>query len=508
MIEPGTTDLPHLPHSPRGGDRFEVHITGLDGDGAGTGALDALVGPQRAPRRYVWHVRGAIPGDHLAMEADGSGRGDVWGRVVDVITPSPDRVTPPCPHFGRGPGDRPVCGGCTLQALPYAMQLAAKHDRVRRCLNGSGLREPPMLPIVAAPSTLNYRNKMEFSFGHEGGRLVLGLHPPGMRYEILALDQCRLPHPLTAAVLPRVAERLGAMGLMPHNERTGAGWLRNLTVRDALHTGQRLVELTVGGAERVVIDGQERGFDDALAEIGRVLADVFGHAGARVDSMWGSRHLAAPRTPTRLESTLLMGEPVIREELHLAGDPALSLEIHPRAFFQPNTAQAERLYALVRDACVELGDPTNLHALDLYCGTGTIGLCLARRVGRVTGIELVAEAVDNARRNARYNGVDNAEFIAGDVGRVLAERGLDRPGAADVVVVDPPRGGLSPDAVERVATIGARRIVYVSCNPLSLGRDMALLRRSGYAAQRVAPVDLFPQTAHVETVAVLDRVVG
>jgi 23S rRNA (uracil1939-C5)-methyltransferase len=278
--------------------------------------------------------------------------------------------------------------------------------------------------------------------------------------------------------------------------------LETLTIREGKRTGERLVELVTSDVQRCRYRGEEVEVSVVVADFRQTVLAIGPEVG--VDALYWTRRCAARGQRTRYESTLLDGSPVLRERLEIADGRSLRFEIHPRAFFQPNTLQAEVLYSEVIEAS-GLKSRRVGRVLDLYCGTGTIGLCLAHRADQVVGIELVAEAVENARRNAALNGIDNVVFHQGDVAQVLESEGLVDAGAVDLLVVDPPRNGLTPAALELVAKLDVPRVVYVSCTPRSLARDLSVLCRHGYRLRRVRPVDMFPHTWHVETVAVLDR---
>ncbi len=501
----GTSGNPvAVAHGPRRGERFVLRVEELDGDGLGVARLHALLGPQQVPRTWRFELRATFPGDVVEVEAGGARRGDAWGRVVALHEASPWREPPRCPHAAASPADRRACGGCPLQAIPHARQLGAKHERVERLLVRALGPETVVRAPIAAPSPWNWRNKMELSFGRDAdGAFALGQHPGGYRYEVFRLRECHLLPPDAAALAVQLGAELEGLGLEPHDERRAQGWLRTLTVR-ATTTGDRLLEVTTADVDAVATGTGELAQPDAAALLVPALARAEAVGGGRCTSFWWTRHRARAGERTRIESTLLRGAPTIDEELVIDGAGTLRFAIHPRAFFQPNTVQAGRLYAEVLRRVTEAVEPGDT-VLDLYCGTGTIGVAVAAAGHRVIGIELEPSAVENGRANAARNDVA-LELHAGDVAAVLAETGLDRPGAAGVVIVDPPRSGLTPAALERIVSIGARRIVYVSCNPLSLARDAAMLIRSGYVAREVQPVDMFPHTAHIENVVALDRI--
>jgi 23S rRNA (uracil1939-C5)-methyltransferase len=350
--------------------------------------------------------------------------------------------------------------------------------------------------VIRTPLSLEdpwfYRNKMEMTFGYDADRaLALGLHPPGYRYEVFSMAECFLQSEESTALTRAVAEWARAWELTPFVSKERGGFLRTLMIREGKRTGDRLLELVTEPFE-----GHAQG-DPPPAAIDAFLETVLS-AGVAVSTVYWTRIHAVAGARTWMEELLLHGPPTLREELHVPGQPPLCFEIHPRAFFQPNTRGAELLYEQVVQACGALEEK---HVLDLYCGTGTIALYLARHARAVVGIELEPDAVNNARANARNNGIDNVTFYAGDVGKVLAEMSP----RADVVVVDPPRSGLDVSARQNLVATGAPRLVYVSCNPEALARDLVALEHSGFRLLSIQPLDLFPQTAHIENVAIFVR---
>jgi 23S rRNA (uracil1939-C5)-methyltransferase len=331
-------------------------------------------------------------------------------------------------------------------------------------------------PIVAAQQPWRYRNKLEYSFGQDGdGRLVCGFHAPGRFDLIEPLDDCLLASEAGNEARRRVFEWCRAEGLGAYDRRAHRGLLRNLVVREGRRTGQLQVRL-------VTSPGELRA--EALAEA----------AGA--DGVWWTRTESMGETTAGGETRLVAGAPYLEEEL--AG---LRFRVSPEAFFQTNTEMAERLYGVA----AEYADLRGFERVfDLYCGIGTLGLTLAPRAASLWGLEVVEEAVADAIENAALNEIDNASFFAGDVRLALRDM-VARAGRPDVCVVDPPRSGLSKKVVRRVIEAAPRRIVYVSCNPTTLAPNAAQLVEAGYALRRVRAVDMFPQTPHIECVALLER---
>jgi 23S rRNA (uracil1939-C5)-methyltransferase len=388
-----------------------------------------------------------------------------------------------------------VCGGCQLQHLDYPAQAEAKGRQVEAILRRIGGLEVDVEPILAARESYEYRNKMEYSFGearwlepHEldgpGGldRFALGLHVPGRHDRILNISRCHLQSDAGSAVVRTVRELAAAGGLPAYSTRTHRGFWRFLVVREGANTGERMVHLITAGAAP-----GSREWNAVETVAAALRARDFG-----ITSLLHGMTDAKASVAVAERVRTLFGEPVIRETLL-----GFTFTVGPGTFFQTNTAQAERLFrAVLERGRFEPGQ----RVWDLYCGVGAITLPVARLVGSVHGVEAVPEAVEAARGNAAANGVGNATFATGDLKDGLPEG--DHP---DAVVLDPPRTGVHPKALARLADLAPPRIVYVSCNPTTLARDLGVLAGSGYAVESVLPVDMFPHTGHVECVAALSR---
>ena len=443
---------------PRKGDELELRIDRLAHGGAGVARSEG----------YVVFVRGAVPGDLVRARITRSKRSFGEADSIELIEPSPERVEPLAPH-----------PGAPWQVLPYERQLAEKEEQVRDALARIGrFDSPPVEPIVPALEQLHYRNKLEYSFGsdEQSGELVLGFHRAG-RFDLIddvALDV------LASKRVDELREIVKAwcreQGLSAWDRRGQHGLLRNLVVREGRRTGQLQARIVTspGGSFDV----------DSLA------------AASPVESFLWTRAASVAETTREGETQIVKGPAAIEEELS-----GLRFRISPDAFFQTNTEMAERLYG----AAVELAGLSGREkVLDLFCGIGTIALVLALDAGEVWGLEIVEEAVADAIENARLNGIDNAHFFAGDV-RLAMRPLLEKSGSADVVVVDPPRAGLSQKVVRRVLEAEAKKIVYVSCNPTTLAPNARQMVDAGYELKTVRPVDMFPQTPHIECVALLER---
>jgi 23S rRNA (uracil1939-C5)-methyltransferase len=424
---------------------------------------------------FVVFVRRGLPGDRVRARVTKVKRSHAEALAVDVLEAGPQRVDAPCAHY-------PACGGCRFQDLAYESQLAQKHAWVHDALQRlGGIAEPPLQPIVPCePEIFHYRNKMEYSFAPAPSGAVIGFHKAGRWDEVLDIEKCWLTTAAGNAIREAVRDWAREEGLEPYDQVENTGYLRHLVVREGRNTGQLLVQLVTAPGEKF-----ERGY---FVDVCRKIPGV-----ASVHWSVNDR----PAEVTNLPTELLWGEEWIEEELS-----GLRFRVRPNAFLQTNTWMAEKLYALARDAAQLSGDET---VWDLYCGIGTIGLSMARDALTVWGIEVSEESVACALENAELNTITNAAFFAGNVGEVVEEL-LDRSGAPDVVVVDPPRAGLAGKALRRLGKIAAPRLVYVSCNPTTLASDVKTLQAEyGYELLRATPVDMFPHTPHVECVALLER---
>lgn len=502
-----------LPHSPRHGELFDLLVEGLTLDGMGVASVSTLVGPQKQPLNYKFHIRKGLPGDRVRVQVETRNKRVFLAHITEYLEPSKMRIEPRCRHFGRREIEGQGCGGCTFQSLSYRHQLMNKERLIKQQMIDHKVDPGLVYPMIGQEDPWYYRNKMEFSFGTTGEReFALGLYPKGYRYQVLNLKECFLESEFTSNFLPKIKDWAMEMGLKPYREGDQSGFLRNLSIREGKRTGERMIELMTTHRPQAECGDK---MVDATEIAQRFKAFILSEAPDDFTSIYWTQQYVERGERTRFIEHHLHGSPVLLEKMHLPGDQILSFEIHPRAFFQPNTRQAEVLYAevLKHTGLLEGGagaeeeeGAKKKRILDLYCGTGTIGLCMAPFAEHVVGIELQPNAVDNARQNAQKNGIDNITFFAGDVGAVLKEDAfIEAAGDIDLVVVDPPRSGLLKEAREQLKAINPPRIIYVSCNPKTLARDLADLSASGYTIDRIQPVDMFPHTYHVENVALLTR---
>jgi 23S rRNA (uracil1939-C5)-methyltransferase len=450
-VEPTTATRPAR------GEVLELTVDSLAFGGAGVARLNG----------YVVFVADGMPGDRVRAEVQKANRAYAEARAIEILSPGPERIAPRALH-----------PGAPWQVLPYERQLEVKHAQVEDALRRIGrLEEFELEPIVPAVEPWRYRNKLEYSFGTDpDGRLVCGFHAPGRWEEIVPLSDCLLASEPANAARERVVEWCRAQGLTAFDRRTHEGFLRNLVVRESRRIGELQVRLVTSPGE---LD---------RASLAAAAQPVGGLLWTRTDSL--------AETTNEGETELLAGSDRLEEEIG-----GMRVRIAANAFFQTNTEMAERLYGLA----IEYAQPVGTERVyDLYCGIGTIGLLVAPRVAEVWGLELIEEAVADAIANARLNEVDNAHFFAGDVRLALREL-VQRAGRPDTLIVDPPRSGLSQKVVRRIIEAEPRRIVYVSCNPTTLAPNAAQLVEAGYRLRRVRPVDMFPQTPHIECVALLER---
>jgi 23S rRNA (uracil1939-C5)-methyltransferase len=448
---------------PERGTELELGVDALAYGGNGIARLEA---PSDGRGGYVVFVSGAIPGDRVRAVVTKRKRGYAEARTLEVLEPSRERIAPIADH-----------PGAPWQVLPYERQLAVKHEQVRDALTRIGKLEGFVLDeIVPAVAPWRYRNKLEYSFGSAAdGALVCGFHAPGSWHEIVPVSDCLLASEASNRARDQVLAWCRSNELQAMDRRTHTGLLRNLVVREGRRTGALQVRIVTGPGE---LD------TSSLA------------AAVQCDGLMWTRTDALAESTVGGDTSLVAGAAALEEEIG-----GLQLAISPLAFFQTNTEMAERLYAVA----AELADLKGWERVfDLYCGIGTVGLSIAARAGEVWGLEIVEAAVADAIANAKRNEVRNARFFAGDVRLALREL-VDEASRPDVCMIDPPRAGLSQKVVRRIIEAAPRRIVYISCNPTTLAPNAAQLVEAGYALRRVVPVDMFPQTPHIECVAVLDR---
>lgn len=453
------------------GEEISLKIEKLAYGGAGIGYL------QIDDKKLVVFVEGALPQDKVTAKLKKIKPNYLEADLEEVINKSPLRVKPRCPHAD-------VCGGCPLQTLSYDEQLRSKELQVKESLEHiGGFSNPPMEPIVGCKDPWFYRNKMEFSFGTrsiEDDEITVGLHPKHRRYDVFQVKSCFLETNDIGNLVLAVQKFAREYKLAPYNSKSNTGLLRSITVREGKRTGKRLINLLTSGEEFEPVSDFVKmlnGFKEAT-------------------SIYLTQQIAQKGRKTEFKQILLHGEKSLLETMILEDGSRLNFEILPLAFFQPNTLQGEILY----DTALRLGKISKKDIVfDLFCGTGTIGLFCAHKAKWVFGVDLNKNAIENAKSNAKINKIGNIEFAVGDTLKIVSER-TEKP---DVVIVDPPRAGLGEKLCDQLLRIKAPRIVYVSCNPTTLARDLKQLCEGAYILGIVQPVDMFPHTYHIETVCKL-----
>ena len=469
---------------PKKGAELDLYVESLAYGGQGVARHDGFV---------IFLSKGAVPGSRVKAMITKRRKGFAEARVLSELQASPHADAPRCAHFG-------VCGGCATQNYLYEQQLQQKQTQVADVFRRIGrLDGLDIRPIIGCGETYNYRNKMEFTFSPHAWLVdphqkeaapeqVLGLHVPGRFDKVLDIDECHLQHPLGNRVLALVKQLAARYELEPWDVHTHKGFLRHLVVRvaGAASEPQLMVNLVTS---REDVKRLKPLVDELVGQVPEVSSLINNINTRKATVAYGEWEVK------------LHGSPFITAQLR-----GLRFDISANSFFQTNTAQAGVLYEQIEKAANLDGSEM---LFDLYCGTGTIAIDLARQAREVAGFEMVDSAVDDAARNALANEVFNVRFFHADLGdRYFANHGkrlfkqVDKP---DVIVSDPPRAGMHPKLVKEVMDLAAKKIVYVSCNPATQARDVALLVEGGYQVKYLQPVDMFPHTPHIENLCVLDR---
>ncbi len=454
-----------------------VHIKTFNKKGWGVGSSSAVPGA-------VIEVIGALPSEEVLVELGRKRRRCCKGLLKQVIVPSSSRVTARCIHV-------PQCGGCVWQQIDYDQQVKLKQVKLASIV-GALCSEGVMQPIIPCDSPWAYRNKMEFSFSeNKAGEKFLGLIIAGSRGHVLNLEECHLVSPWFIDVLKRVRNWWNESDLKAYR-LDDSGALRTLILREGKRTGDKLIMLTVSGNPTYAL--KERDIKEFLSA---VASDV---RTERV-SVYLRIQQAIRGSPTQFFEIHLCGPDHLLETCRV-NEEEFTFKISPSSFFQPNTAQAEKLYAAARNMI----EGKKKHILDLYAGIATLGIVCASRAEKVTSIELNPYAVFDGESNIETNGISNVHIVCGDVGKILAALKLrDDWVAPDLVIVDPPRTGLDPAALEVLKEIASQEILYISCNPVTQVANIHELALAGYSLKKLQPVDQFPHTIHLETIALLQR---
>ena len=416
------------------------------------------------------YIKGAFPGQ--TVKGTVKKKRDTYAdvKLVEVLEKAPYEIEAPCPHFG-------VCGGCSSQNLTYEKQLELLSDEVCELFEDKDIPMGMYLGVKGSENTWEYRNKMEFTFGdlEKGGELTLGMHMKGKSFGVLTVDNCMIVDEDFRKVLTVTVEYFRKQNLPYYRVMKREGYLRHLVVRKASNTGELMVNLVT----TTQIDFDLSGYTELLklqTYKGKLVSVLHTENDSFSDAV----------VPEKVN--ILYGRDYIIEELL-----DLKFKISPFSFFQTNSRGAESLYSIVRDF---MGNGENKVVFDLYCGTGTIGQIAAHNAKKVIGLELIEEAVEAAKENAKLNGLDNCEFIAGDVAETIKQVKV-KP---DIIILDPPRSGVSPKALDYVIKFNAKEIIYVSCNPKTMVDNLETLLAAGYKVEKSKVKDMFPNTPHAETV--------
>ncbi len=462
------------------GQTIQVKIDSTAFKGKGIGRLDG---------RAVF-ISGVAPGDLVEARVTRKKKNYLEAKLLNILEESPDRIEPKCSHAF-------TCGGCTWQHLPYPVQLKNKEQHVRDHIERIAQLDPGLVkPIIPCEQPFYYRNKMEYSFSNrrwltddeiqsdefvDDTGFAAGLHAPGRYDKILNLNECHLQDPVSFEILDFIRNYCIKHDIPAFDSQNNTGYMRHLMIRNSHHTDDLMVNLvTFEDNERLI-----REMADSLLNRFPVITTMINNVNDQPN----------PTAVGRFEN-VLYGPGTITDQIGQH-----RFQIDANAFFQTNTAQAEKLYTVAKEFA-ELKNDELLY--DLYCGVGTLSLFMAGYVKKVVGIELVDVAVQNAHFNAVTNSVKNVEFVLGDMKDTLNDHFLEQYGRPDCIITDPPRSGMHPDVVQQLAELQVSKLIYVSCNPSTMARDLQILKEF-YTVDKVQPVDMFPQTYHIEAVTRLTK---
>lgn len=465
------------------GDTLELVIKDLAFGARGLARLDG----------FVWFVESGIPGQKVIAKVKRVQESYGEACVYEVLESSPHQVDPPCHYFG-------TCGGCQLQHLQYEVQVDAKTRQVQEILERiGGLNNTVIRPTLPAENIYNYRNKMEFSFSdqrwinkddpHEASNdFALGLHVQNCFNKVLDIEACMLQSERSNSILKDVRELIRQTEMRPYSTKTHTGFWRFLVIREGKNTGDSMLNFVTSSQE------SEKG----RKTIDWIVHKLFWRQPELTSVIHGITDRKAQTTFSESER-LILGPKKITEKI----DECI-FEVSPNAFFQTNTDQAKRLFETITELADFQGEEI---VYDLYCGTGAIGISIADKVKQVLGIEVIESAIEDGRRNVGLNEITNVQFVPADMKDALEETDAltQKYGSPDVVILDPPRGGTHPKTVKHLLELSPQKIIYVSCNPPILARDVKVLCENVYALKVVQPVDMFPHTGHIEVVALLVR---
>lgn len=436
-------------------------------------------------------ITGAVPGDVADVMLTKNKKDWAEGRVLEIREYSKERVTPFCKHFG-------VCGGCKWQMLPYSKQLEYKQQEVEQNLKRIGkISLPDILPIIGGDDTQHYRNKLEFTFSNKRYLLpeeistektiregALGFHVPRIFDKVIDIDECFLMDDLNNRIRNTIRSFALDNNFSFYDIREHTGWLRNVIIR-LCTTGELMVNICLNHEEET---DRKKLFDHLLKEVPQITTLLF-----TINPKWNdSIYDLAPQ--------VYFGKGYAIEKLSTGpGGDEFRFKISAKSFFQTNTRQAEKLYSITRDFAALTGKEI---VYDLYCGTGSIGIFVSKQAAKIIGVEVVEEAIEDAKENAALNNISHAEFFSGDVIKLCNAEFFEQHGKPDVIITDPPRAGMHEKLINKLLEIAAPKIVYVSCNTATQARDLSLLGEK-YAIEKIQPVDMFPHTHHIECVVLL-----
>ena len=456
----------------RKNDMVTLDIVDCGMNGEGIGKADG----------FTVFVKDAVIGDRITAKIMKAKKNYGYGRLMEILVPSPDRTEPVCLSARQ-------CGGCQLQALSYRKQLAFKEEKVRGHLERiGGFTDLPMEPIIGMDEPFHYRNKAQFPIGrNRDGRIITGFYA-GRTHSIIENRDCVLGIPQNREILDRVISYMEKYDVEPYDETSGKGLIRHVFTRCGYHTGELMVCIVANGSSLP----HQKELVESLREISGMTSITLNINKKRSNVILGDK------------VKVLWGQEYITDKI---GD--ISYQISPLSFYQVNPKQTWKLYSKALEYADLHGEET---VWDLYCGIGTISLFLAKKAKSVRGVEIVPAAIENARSNARLNGIENAEFFVGKAEEVLPDYydryAKEHPGEnarADVIVVDPPRKGCDETLLDTIVEMQPEKVVYVSCDSATLARDLKYLCERGYQVKKVCPVDMFPMTVHVETVVLLSH---
>ena len=467
---------------------LEMEITDLGSEGEGIGRTGA----------FLWFVKDALPGDRIRASVMKVKKNYGYARMQEILAPGPDRIPPACPVARQ-------CGGCTLQAMDYAAQLRFKENKVRNnLLRIGGIHEETLQeifhPIIGMKEPFRYRNKAQFPVGYTKAGIAAGFYA-GRTHSIIPCEDCLLGVEENKEITKEVLSWMEENRIPPYDEESGSGFVRHILIRKGFQSGQIMVCLVTNGEKP---QGSGKASGKSYGKDPGKRSGVMAAAAERIMKLPGV--VTVVQNINRERTNVILG----RESRTLAGPGFITdsiggtvFEISAQSFYQVNPVQTEKLYGTALEYAHLAGNET---VWDLYCGIGTISLFLAKKAGKVRGVEIVPQAIEDAKKNAARNGISNAEFFVGKAEEVLPEQFKKTGEHADVIVVDPPRKGCDEQCLKTMLAMSPDRIVYVSCDSATLARDLKYLLADGrYTLKEVQPVDMFPQTVHVETVCLLSK---